>query len=265
MKFSIVTPSYNYARYLPTAIDSVLAEQRRGIDLEHIIVDAASTDNTIEVLESYPHLQWTSEPDEGMSDGINKGFLKASGDLIMWLNADDAIIPGALEKVQAFAEANPDADVIYGDCVFTDSDLNPQRHKFEHRFDAFVLRWGGCYIPSTSCYYRRKIIEAGELIDVRYKVCMDFEYYMRLHHRGYQFGYLPEPLAYFRWHDENASNVLLGYRFRERREIQRHFLKQRGLGFLGASPILKLMLYASKAKRVLRKKLEKRGRGEIRD
>ena len=258
MKFSIVTPSYNYAQYLPTAIESVIAEKESGIDLEHIVIDAKSTDNTIEVLERYPHIDWISEPDEGMSDGINKGFLKASGDLIMWLNADDAIIPGALEKVQDYAEANPDADVIYGDCVFTDGDMKPLRQKYEHRFDPFVLRWGGCYIPSTSCYYRRKIIDAGELIDIRYKVCMDFEYYMRLHHLGYKFGYIPAPLAHFRWHDENASSVLSTRRLEERREIQRHFLRQRKLSFLGATPILRAMVYASKAKRFLRKKLEKR-------
>ena len=257
MKFSIVTPSYNYAQYLPTAIESVLAEQESGIELEHIVVDAASTDGTVKVLERYPHLKWISEPDEGMSDGINKGFRKAQGDLIMWLNADDALIPGALGKVQDYAEKNPDADLIYGDCVFTDADLKPTRQKYEHEFDPFVLRWGGCYIPSTSCYYRRKIIDAGELIDVRYKVCMDFEYYMRLHHLGYKFGYMPEPLAYFRWHEVNTSSVYSERRLDERREIQRHFLKERGLSFLGATPILKAMVYASQAKRVTRKKIER--------
>jgi len=259
MKFSIVTPSYNYAQYLPVAIESVLAEREGGIELEHIVVDAGSTDDTVAVLGRYPHLKWTSEPDEGMSDGINKGFRQATGDLVMWLNADDALVPGALAKVRDFAAAHPGADVIYGDCVFTDGDLKPVRQKFEHQFDPFVLRWGGCYIPSTSCYYRKQVIDAGELIDVRYKVCMDFEYYMRLHHLGYRFAYLPEALAYFRWHEVNTSSVLSERRLQERREIQRHFLNERGLAFLGATPILKAMVYASKAKRVLRKKLEKLG------
>jgi glycosyltransferase involved in cell wall biosynthesis len=78
MKFSIITPSYNQGRFLPDCVESVLSQI--GVDVEHIVTDAGSTDDTLQVLLRYPHLQWTSERDAAMSDGINKGFRQASGD-----------------------------------------------------------------------------------------------------------------------------------------------------------------------------------------
>ena len=76
MKFSIITPSFNQGRFLPDCVESVLSQS--GVEFEHIVTDAGSTDETLDVLKRYPHLQWSSEPDQGMSDGLNKGFLKAA-------------------------------------------------------------------------------------------------------------------------------------------------------------------------------------------
>ncbi len=94
IKVSIITPSFNQGRFLTDCIESVLAQV--GVEVEHIITDAGSTDETIDVLNRYPHLKRKSESDKGMSDGINKGFLHASGDWVMWLNCDDYLLPGAL-------------------------------------------------------------------------------------------------------------------------------------------------------------------------
>lgn len=203
MKFSIVTPSYNQGRFLPQCVESVLAQS--GVEIEHIVTDAGSTDETLDVLSRYPHLKWSSEPDKGMSDGINKGFLQATGDLIMWLNCDDYLLPGALSKVAAFCVSHPDADIIHGDCVYVTEDDHIIRRKYDTAVDEWDLLFVGCVIPSTSTFFRRSIIQSGNLLDEKYKNCMDWEYYLRLIRKNYNFRYIKEPLAHFRWHDESTT------------------------------------------------------------
>jgi glycosyltransferase involved in cell wall biosynthesis len=203
VKFLIITPSFNQGRFIRDCIESVRTQT--AVETEHIVVDGCSKDETVNILREYPHLQWISEPDDGQSDGINKGFCRATGDWPMWLNADDYLLPGALTQVQNFAAAQAEAEVIYGDCVFVGESGKTIRRKFEHRFDFNVLLFYGCYIPSTSTFYRRSVIEGGLLLDRAYKVCMDFEYYLRLAHKGIQFEYVPRPLACFRWHGANVS------------------------------------------------------------
>ena len=95
--FSIITPSYNYARYVRECIESV--KNQEGATFEHIIQDAGSTDGTLDILHSYPHLKLHVEKDSGMSEGINRGFRKARGKWVMWLNTDDRLLPGALAAV----------------------------------------------------------------------------------------------------------------------------------------------------------------------
>lgn len=219
MKFSIVTASYNQGRFIRDCIESVRAQT--GVDWEHIVQDAGSTDETAAVLQEYPHLQVTCEKDQGMSDGINRGFRKATGDWVMWLNTDDYLLPGALARVQEFAEKNPAADMIYGDVHFVDGAKRLLRVKREHRFDFNVLLYYGCYIQSTATFLRRKIITAGHLLDVDYRVVMDFEYYVRLARLGYRIQYAPGPVAAFRWHETNTSAVQHERRHQERLRVQR--------------------------------------------
>lgn len=222
MKFSIVTPSFNQGRFIRDCLESV--KTQTGVEWEHLVQDAGSTDETHAVLREYPHLQVSSEPDAGMSDGINRGFRKATGDWVMWLNTDDYLLPNALEKVAAFAARHPEADVIYGDCLFVDEQKRTLRRKREHRFDFSILLFYGCYIPSTSTFINRRIINAGHLLEVGYKVCMDFEYYVRLSRLGYHFAYLPAALAAFRWHETNTSSVQLQRRREERLRVQQEHL-----------------------------------------
>jgi glycosyltransferase involved in cell wall biosynthesis len=251
MKFSIVTPSYNQGRFIRDCVESVRTQT--GPDWEHIVIDAGSTDETLSVLKEYPHLQWTSEKDNGMSDGINKGFLKATGDWVMWLNADDYLVPDALGRVADHARLHPQADVIFGECVFVEKSRKPIRRWVGHPFEFNMLLLCGCYIPSTSTFLRRSIIQAGHLVDLKYKVCMDFEYYLRLSHAGYRFSYLPEALACFRWHESNTSKVFAGRRWEERLEIQRHYLALLHRSWLGNEWVLRALMRAYQVKRVLRR------------
>ena len=115
--FTIITPSLNYGKYIDECLSSV--EIQHGVVLEHLIFDAGSTDNTIEIISRYPEAHLVQEPDDGMSSAINKGFESAKGEWIMWLNADDRLKPGALKAILEFA-AGKEADVLYSGWDFVD-------------------------------------------------------------------------------------------------------------------------------------------------
>ena len=207
--FTIVTASYNYGHYIGECLQSVADQE--GVTLEHLVMDAGSTDDTAAVVARFPHAGFFQEPDKGMSDGINKGFRKAKGQWVMWLNADDRLKPGALKALKDFAESVPDADVIYGGWDFIDATGKFLRRMTLFPFDHRMLVNHGCYIGSTACFYRRETtIAEGHLLDIDFGLCMDGEYYARLASSGKRFVYLPQVLADFRLHGESISQQSLG-------------------------------------------------------
>src|SRR5579862_3094597 len=134
---SVITPSYNCAEFIEDALQSVARQER--VAVEHIIVDGASTDGTADIVRPHPGLRWVSEPDRGQSDAINKGFRLAAGELVGWLNADDYYLPGSLAAIAEAGRQHPEADIIYGDCVFVDGEGRLLRSKVEHSFDRGIL------------------------------------------------------------------------------------------------------------------------------
>ncbi len=202
-KISIVTACLNHGEYLEDAILSVM---RQGYpNFEHIVVDGVSRDNTLEVLKRYPHVRWISEPDKGQSDALNKGFLMATGDVVGWLNADEYYLPGAFTAIAEAAASNPKTDVFYGDVLFVDKDGRLQRSKTAHSFDYNVLLYYGCFIITATTFFRRRIFEQEFLLDMDYRVVMDFEYFVRLASAGRRFQYVNRLIGAFRWLGSNAS------------------------------------------------------------
>ncbi len=236
MKFSIITPCLNYLKYLPDAVESIYEQAATGgISIEHIVVDAASTDGTAEWLQAYAKkrkersdasdysFSFVSEPDNGQADAINKGLGMATGDVVGWLNADEYYLPDALKKLaRAFTE-HPDADLIHGEALYVNAKKEPLRIKRDHRFDKMILLYYGCYIQSCSTFWRRQVLDDGHYLDDSYKVCMDFEYWVRLMKSGYTLRFTPDVLAAFVWHGENVSEVYAGQRKRERVAVQRKY------------------------------------------
>ena len=208
MKFSILTPSYNQGRFISDCIESVKIQLDGNptFQVEHLVLDACSTDETLLVLKQHPHLEWKSEPDKGQSDAINKGFLAASGDWVMWLNADDYLLPNALEKVARFIEQHPEADVVYGGWNFVDAKGEATRKNYVFPFDLGMVIHYGPYLASTACFFRRStVIGEGFLLNPHFRYNMDGEFYSRLGRAGKRFFYLPELLAGFRVHGQNVS------------------------------------------------------------
>jgi glycosyltransferase involved in cell wall biosynthesis len=176
-KISIVTPSYNQGQFIEESVKSVLAQNYNNF--EHIIIDACSTDNTIEVLKKYPHLKWVSEPDEGQSDALNKGFKKATGDLILWLNADDIMMPNAFDKVVVEFCANTHWTVIHGNVhFFYDETGELFRNQYFAKFNHLNTVFRVVTPPSTGTFFNASYLKKN-LLDINFHYMMDTEWYMR--------------------------------------------------------------------------------------
>jgi len=202
--FTIVTASYNYGHYIRECLESVARQE--GVTYEHLIYDGGSTDNTADVIAEFPHVTFVQEPDEGMSDAINKGFAAARGKWVMWLNTDDRLKPGALKALLDFAKGKDDVDVIYGGWDFINQDGGFMRSMTIFPFQKSMLSNYGCYIGSTSTFYRNStVINEGHHLNVDYKYVMDGEYYNRLASLGKKFTYMHALLADFRIHGMNLS------------------------------------------------------------
>ena len=208
MRFTIITPSLNYGRFLADCLESVASQT--GVTCEHLVIDGGSTDDSAEVVARFPHAVWTQEPDKGMSDAINKGFERAQGDWVMWLNADDRLKPGALAEILILLEKST-ADVVYGDWDFIDEAGNFLRHVKAPKWSLFVHVHHHCFIGSTAAFYRRaSVIGEGHRLREDFRYVMDGEFYARLDAAGKRFEHVPVTVADFRLHGENASQRHLG-------------------------------------------------------
>lgn len=221
---SIVTPSFNQARFIEECLRSV--KEQNYPSIEHIVVDGASTDGTVELLKKYSalpgweHLRWISEPDRGQSDALNKGFRMAQGDLIGWLNADDRYRPGCFREVQRAFNTHSQADIVYGDYTWIDSDGNITRIRREISFSRFILAYHRVlYIPTTSTFFKRRIFADGNELDIKFCCAMDYDFFLRLARKGYRFQHICRVLADFRWHKSSKSASLTARQIAEHETI----------------------------------------------
>ena len=178
---------------------------QEGVTVEHLVVDGCSTDDSAEVAERFSHAVWSQEPDKGMSDAINKGFDRATGEWVMWLNADDRLKPGALAAMLPLLE-NSDADVVYGDWDFVNKAGDFQRHVTAPKWSRFVHVHHHCFVGSTAAFYRKTtVIDEGHRLREDFRYVMDGEFYARLDAAGKQFEHVPVNVADFRMHGGNLS------------------------------------------------------------
>jgi glycosyltransferase involved in cell wall biosynthesis len=213
---SVLTPSFNYGRFMEDALLSVSGQ--RGLSIQHVVQDAGSLDETREVLSRFGEIDWRSEPDRGQSDALNRALARAKGRWIAWLNADEFYLPGGLARLLELGERSG-ADVVYGECAIVDEVGRFVRLLTEHRFSPRVLRDYGCYIASNSTIFRRAALGDspwGEGI----RVIMDWDLYMRLFGRGSRFVFTPYPVGAFRVHQAQVT-AARGEHFEEENAIVR--------------------------------------------
>jgi glycosyltransferase involved in cell wall biosynthesis len=199
---SVLTPSFEYGRFIGDAIESVLGQQ--GVEAEHLVQDGGSSDETVAVLRRYGSaVRWRSEPDAGQSDALNKAFARSRAAWVAWLNADEFFLPGALQGLLRKAEEDS-ADVVYGDAVLIDKDGRLLRYVPQHRFHSRILRWYGPFFSSCTLLIRRDILPSEPWHPLMARV-MDWDLYLALAAAEARFVHLRQPVAAFRVHPDQVT------------------------------------------------------------
>jgi len=203
---SIVTPSFNQARYLEETISSVLGQDYPRI--EYLIVDGGSTDSSLEIIHRYQERLswWVSEPDQGQTDAINKGFAHANGEILAWLNSDDTYLPEAVSRAVEFLLGHPDIGMVYGDANLIDAH-GKIIGKFPARQTNYrLLRRGYVHIPQQASFFRARWWQEVGPLDPIFHFAMDYDLWIRLA-RITTLHYYPDLWANFRLHDAGKSVV----------------------------------------------------------
>lgn len=209
---SIITPSYNQARYLEQTLRSVLEQEYPHI--EYIVIDGASNDGSVEIIQKYASrlAYWVSEKDNGQAEAINKGLARANGDIVAWLNSDDFYLPGAVTAaVQAF-EAHPEAGLVYGDTVAVD-----ENGEFIHfpRYAQWSLEDLLTFhiLGQPAVFMRRDVLHEAGFLDPSFHFLLDHHLWIRMASLAPMI-YVPQRWAAGRFH-ETAKNVAQAAKFGE--------------------------------------------------
>ncbi len=199
MRFDIVTPSFNQAKYLGETMESVLAQEGPGVEVFYYVLDGGSTDGSVDIIRSYaPRLAYfRSAKDDGQSAAIAEGLAMGGGEIVAWINSDDAYPPGAFRKVSDFFAAHPDVDVLYGDCLMTDAQSVPVGLGTH-----IPVTWEDLYetpylINQESTFVRRSLYDRVGGVDPSYWGAMDYDLWLRLLREG-RAVYVPEVLGIHR-------------------------------------------------------------------
>jgi len=203
-RISVVTPSFNAAATIERTLRSI--EAQGYPDLQLLCIDGASTDGTVAVIERFSHLvsHFVSEPDGGAAQALNKGFRRADGDVLCYLNADDEFAPGALHRVAAAFAAEPEADVVTGGCRRFFADGSTLVTQVPDRFLAVLPLRDDIEQPST--FWRAAIHrKAGEL-DETYRLTFDWEWWNRLHRAGARFVRVTDVLSHYHFSESNLTS-----------------------------------------------------------
>ncbi|MBQ7631921.1 MAG: glycosyltransferase [Paludibacteraceae bacterium] len=195
MKISIITITYNSAHSLPRTIDSVLSQTYP--DIEHVIVDGASSDGTREIIAAYakahPNVRWVSEKDKGIYNALNKGIAMASGDVIGFLHSDDVFFsPDSIGQIAA-AFASSEADVVYGDLQYCRGEKVIRRWK-SNDFQPSALKFGWMP-PHPTVYVRSKVYQEVGEYDEWFHISADYDMMLRIFSAGYKTQYIPAVLV----------------------------------------------------------------------
>ncbi len=224
MKISLITVSYNSEETIEETIQSVLAQ--KNIDLEYILIDGASTDKTLNIVEAYKSkiAVFLSEKDKGIYDAMNKGIQLATGDVIGILNSDDVFTNDEILGKVCKAFEDPEIDAVYGDLEYVDRiDLSKVKRKWisgKYKEGAFLKGW---MPPHPTFYVRKKIYDAFSSFNLEFNSAADYEIMLRfIHKHKIKLSYLPEIMVKMR--QGGQSNASLINRLKANREDKKAWL-----------------------------------------
>ena len=199
---SIVTPTYNMGRYLEQTIQSALSQDYPNV--EYIVMDGGSTDETLQILEKYRNrLEFHSEPDRGTADAINKGFARSHGSVFTYLNADDTYLPGAVSAAMRALAAEPDLGVVYGDANWVNESGRVLTPYPVRSYNAALFE-RECFISQPAAFMRREAFELAGRMDANLRFAYDYDLWIRIS-RLYPMRKLDAVLATSRMHKENKT------------------------------------------------------------
>lgn len=227
MKISVVTPNYNGERTLAQTLDSVAEQHGAGIEIEHIVVDAESTDGSAAILEQRKAniALLIREKDNGPASAINKGLRAATGDLLAWLNADDYYTPNALRRAAETMAAHPAKALGFGRCLIVDETGQEIRRgitRFKEAFFPFSCRplvQSINYISQPAMVFRRTTFEKAGPLREDLTAAWDYEFILRLWRQGGAVRVPGGPLAAFRWHEGSISGRHFRQQFKEELDV----------------------------------------------
>jgi len=226
-KLSIITPSYNQGQFIEETIQSILAQTYTP--MEYIIIDGGSTDQTLNIIKKYdtdPRLSWISEPDKGLSDALNKGFSRATGNVFTWLNTDDVFLGQIATENMDYLAKNPTASVVYRQCVYTDKNGNCKNMPpFGKPFDLVTMLSDTGIIPQPGTFFRREVWQQiGEFrTDLHYT--MDTEYWARISRYG-ELHFLAGIRSTYRQHEQSKTSEHALATWKERHQLLEELLNQ---------------------------------------
>jgi glycosyltransferase involved in cell wall biosynthesis len=221
---TIVTPSYNQARFLEATLRSVLEQDYPN--LEYLVVDGASNDGSVDIIRRYADrlTWWVSEKDSGQSEAINKGLQRARGDIIGWLNSDDVYLPGAVSAAVAAFRSHPEAGIVYGDALAIDADgnsFNIMRARQYSLTDLMAFK----IICQPAAFMRRSVLEQVNYLNPDYHLLMDNLLWMCMAQKA-PLVYVPQTWAAARYHDQ-AKNRTRGAAYGQEARLLIDDLKSR--------------------------------------
>jgi glycosyltransferase involved in cell wall biosynthesis len=240
-RLSVVTPVFNPGEYLERCLDSVAA---LALDHEHVVVDGGSTDGTVELLRSRDDaaLRWVSEPDRGQTHAVNKGLAMAEGDVLMWVNGDDEVVPEGVRAALEHLERNPQVQVVYGGLDFMDAGGTVRREYRPAGWSWHRYLLLGDYVPTLTFVFRAaRYREVGPL-DEHWVDAADYDFYLRVTH-AVRVDRMPGPHVRFRWHATSKSATDVWKQQDEARDIR--------LGWSRSARDRAVMLGFDRLKRVL--------------
>lgn len=223
-RISVVTPSYNQVEYLEETIRSVVLQGYPNLD--YIVMDGGSTDGSRELIERYgPWLSyWQSQPDKGQSHAIARGFDRADGDILAWLNSDDVFRPEALARVARFFVQRPEVVFGSGDVNLTDSTGRIITRFFVTQPSYFITaNLGIHHWPQQGCFWRRDAYVAVGGVNPALRFCMDRDLFLRITAFGRSARIPGKPLADFRQHEQAKTSTIWNVRNREAWELMQKY------------------------------------------
>lgn len=208
-KISIVTPSYNQGQYLEETILSVLGQKYPN--LEYLIYDASSTDNSVDIIKKYEKelSYWVSEKDNGQADAINKGFAKATGEILMWLNSDDILMPNILNFIAQQYQEKGDG-IYFGNCIHFQEKNNgvlyARGSQVGLSFNQISLQLADTIIQPSSFWSRNVWLQNG-ILEEKFHFGFDWEWFLRAQKNNIPFYNINKPISLYRIHEEHKSGT----------------------------------------------------------